>query len=55
MIEGSHLYPIREAEQQKARSQTKIEQKTYHHKTKEQQKERKTHIFYYECDKRRPL
>jgi hypothetical protein len=50
MIEGAHLYPIREAEQQKAISQTKIEQNTYHHKTKEKQKERKTHLFDYEYE-----
>ena len=34
MVEGQHLYPIRQKEQQHAISQTKTEQKTYHHKKK---------------------
>ena len=48
MVEGQHLYPIRRSEQQKAISQVKTEQKTYHHKPKEQKQERKTHVFYHE-------
>ena len=47
MIEGQHLYPIRRTEQQKAISQIKTEQKTYHHKTKEKPQERKTHVFHH--------
>ena len=47
MVEGQHIYPIRRSEQQKAISQVKTEQKTYHHKPKEQKQERKTHVFYH--------
>ena len=46
MVEGQHLYPIRQTEQQHTISQTKTEQKTYHHKQKETTKERTTHVFH---------
>ena len=46
MIEGTHLYPIREAVQQRSISQKTIEQgKTYHHKTNTKPHERTTHVF----------
>ena len=45
MVEGQHLYPIRRSEQQKAISQIKTEQKTYHHKPKEQNNKENTRIL----------
>ena len=49
MIDGQHLYPIRQAEQQNAVSQIKTEHKTYHHKTEKTQ-ERTTHVFHHTND-----
>ena len=47
MIEGQHLYPIRQTGQQNAISQIKTGHKTYHHKTKKLINERTTHVFHH--------